>query len=64
MSPQIEFLKNLIESAQAGYEGAVPLLRRICVSAAESAPVYDLIAIGQCLCHLGIEASRSQVERN
>lgn len=64
MSEQIEFLKNLIASAQTGSDGAITMLRRICISAAEQAPVYDLIAIGQCLCHLGIEASRAESGRN
>ena len=64
MSEQVEFLKNVIASAQTGSEGAVILLRQICVAAAEAAPVYDLIAIGQCLCHLGVEASRSELGRN
>jgi hypothetical protein len=64
MSEQVEFLKNLVTSAQAGSDGAVTMLRQICVAAAEAAPVYDLIAIGQCLCHLGVEASRSELGRN
>lgn len=64
MSSQLEFLNDLIASAQTGNEGAITLLRQICVLAAERAPVYDLVAIGQCLCHLGIEASRSQTDGN
>jgi Holliday junction resolvase len=64
MSPQVEFLKNLIESAQTGNEGAVAMLRRICCSAASQAPNPDLIAIAQCLYHLGIEATQSKNSRN
>jgi hypothetical protein len=64
MSPQIEFLKNLIQSAQKGDEGAITVLRRICVSAAEKAPVHDLITIGRCLVHIGVEATRTETGRN
>jgi hypothetical protein len=64
MSPQMEFLQNLIHSAQTGNEGAVTLLRRICASAAERAPVHDLIAMAQCFCHIGIEATRIEMGRN
>lgn len=64
MSQQVEFLKNVIDSAQTGNEAAVKLLRQVCVSAAEQAPEYDLIAIGRCLYHLGVEAGRATAERN
>jgi hypothetical protein len=64
MSEQIEFLKNLLASAKTGSEDAIAMLRRICVAAAEQAPVYDLIAIGECLYHLGLEARRAESGRN
>lgn len=64
MSQQVEFLKNVIDSAQTGNGAAVELLRQVCVSAAEQAPEYDLIAIGRCLYHLGVEAGRATAERN
>lgn len=52
MSPQIEFLKNVIASAQRGDEGAILTLRRICSAVAEKAPVPDLIRIGQFIINL------------
>lgn len=64
VSEQVEHLKNLIASAQAGHADAIASLRRICVAAAQEAPVYDLIAIGQCLCHLGAEATQTEAGRN
>lgn len=64
VSEQLKFLRNVIESAKTGNEAAVDLLRRICVTAAEQAPVYDLIAVGQCLFHLGEEAARANIAEN
>jgi hypothetical protein len=64
MSPQVEFLKNLIASAQTGSEGAITMLRSICVAAAEKAPTPDLILIGQFLVHLGIDATQRANSQN
>jgi len=63
-SPQIALLKDLIVSAQTGNDGAVTLLRSICVSAAKQAPLPDLLALGQCLVHLGTQATRDEASRN
>ena len=65
MSQQIEFLRNVIESARSGNDSAVslPRVRFVCQQQRQR-PIYDLIAIGQCLCHLGIEASRNQSQQN
>jgi hypothetical protein len=64
LSEQIEFLKNLIGSAQTGNEAAIVLLRKICSSAMEQAPANDLITMAQCLYHVGIEATRAEARRN
>ncbi len=64
MSPQIEFLQNVIASSQTGNEAALALLRRICRSAVENAPPHDLITLGQCLVHIGREATRNEDRRN
>jgi hypothetical protein len=64
MSPQVEFLKNLIATAQTGNEGAIALLRQVCQSAAEKAPLHDLLTMGECLYHIGVEACRTQIGRN
>jgi hypothetical protein len=56
MSQQIDFLKNVISSVQAGSLGATDLLRQICLSAIEKAPVHGLITLGECLCKLDEEA--------
>ena len=64
MSPQIAFLSGLITSAKEGSEGAVAMLRSICSNAAQQAPTPDLITIAQCLCQLGIEATRNEASRN
>jgi hypothetical protein len=64
MSQQLDFLKNLLASVQSGNEDAVTLLRQICATAAEQAPVYDLLALGRCLYHLGVEASRITTNRH
>jgi hypothetical protein len=64
MSEQVEFLKNCIATARTGNEGAVTLLRQICVVAAEKAPNADLITMSECLFRIGIEATRSQISRN
>lgn len=64
MSSQVAFLRNLIASAQSGNEGAEPLLRQICVAAAEKAPLADLITMAHCLTHVGAEATRRQLELN
>lgn len=64
MSHQLQWLKNIIGAAQTGNGAALELLRDVCVEAAKAAPVYDLIAIGQCLVGLGQEASRTEAGRN
>ncbi len=56
MSEQIEQLKNIIGMARTGNEGAIKLLRTICVKAAEAAPAPDLLTIGECLYCIGREA--------
>jgi hypothetical protein len=64
MSEQLEFLKNLIASAQTGREGAITLLRQICETAVQDAPPHALITVAQCLYHIGVEASRAESGRN
>lgn len=64
MSSQLEFLKNIIASAQTGNEAAIRLLRNICFAAMEKAPMSDLIVIANCLYHVGIEAERIQIRKN
>jgi hypothetical protein len=64
MSSQLEFLSNLIGSAQTGNDGAISLLRQICSSAAERAPAPDLIALAQFLYRLGIETEKNEASRN
>lgn len=64
MSDQLEFLSNVIATAESGEGAAIEVLRNICVEAAEKAPVYDLIALGKCLAHLGAEAAESNLRRN
>jgi len=57
MSEQVQFLGNLINSAQAGNDGAVKMLREICEIAMTRAPSGDLLRIARCLYEIGIEAS-------
>jgi hypothetical protein len=65
MSNELQFLKNLIASAQIpDNEAAVKLLRQICSKAVDAAPVADLITIGQCLMHVGRDAERIEAGRN
>lgn len=64
MSPQIEFLGNVIASARAGREGAITLLREICQEAVKAAPPHDLITMADCLYHIGKEATRTEIGRN
>ncbi len=64
MSPQMEFLKGLIDSAQSGNEGAIAALRRICANAAQQAPATDLITLAQCFLRIGIEATHTEAMRN
>jgi hypothetical protein len=64
MSEQLGFLTNVIESSENGNEAAIEVLRTICTEAATKAPVYDLIAIGKCIAHLGKEAAESNLRRN
>lgn len=64
MSPQIAFLKDLVLTAQAGNEAALAKLRIICANAAQQAPPTDLIAMAQCLFHIGIQASQNEASRN
>lgn len=64
MSQQVEFLKNVIASVRAGDDGALALLRQICRAAADKAPSHDLLTMGECLYHIGIEATRSELRRN
>lgn len=64
MSPQVEFLKNLIAMARTGNEQAIKLLRQVIQSATEKAPLHDLLTIGECLYHIGIEATCTQIGRN
>lgn len=64
MSPQVEFLKNLIASARTGEEVALKLLRDVCLAAVRAAPAHDLITIADCLFHIGLEATRTESQRN
>jgi hypothetical protein len=57
MSQQMEFLKHVISSVQSGSLDATDLLRQICQSVIEGAPVHALIVISQCLLKLGEEES-------
>jgi hypothetical protein len=60
----MDFMKNVIASAQAGHDAAVRLLRKICSQAAEDAPANDLIAIAQYIFHLGEAAHQDDTIRN
>jgi hypothetical protein len=64
MIDQLDFLKSAIATARSGNEGAVTLLREICRQAADKAPPPDLIALADCLHHIGIEAARRELDRN
>ena len=64
MTPQLEFLKNAMATAQSGNKAVITLLRQICVKAVEAAPPHALITVAGCLLHLGQEATRIESGRN
>lgn len=59
-----EFLKRVLDETRKGSEVSLYFLREICLEAAESGEKYHLLAIGDCLYHLGIEEDRTNAERN
>ena len=61
---QMELLKNLCASAEAGSFAAGDLLRTICVKAAEQAPVGDLVKMGRFLEELHDDELAEIAERN
>jgi hypothetical protein len=54
MSPQLEFLRNVILSVRGGDKDSANLLRQLCQSAVDSAPVDDLLVIADCLLRIGL----------
>lgn len=64
MNWQMQYLANLIKSAQLGSEGSTKVLRVICQKAADAAPADDVIRMAQFLLDLRAEAARLHAESN
>ncbi len=64
MSPQMTYLKNLMDTAKAGSTSSIPVLRLIVKAAADAASGPDLIAMAEHLFHLGQQAAETEQGRN
>lgn len=64
MGTKKEMFRQFIASARAGNEAAVTVVRECCVEGAKTAPLYELLAIAECMLHLGIEEDKRQAEWN
>ena len=63
-SKQQRFIEAAIRNAKAGDGSSLQVLRSVLMEAAHRAPGYDIVALAECVAHLGREARQRAIEKN